>query len=252
MNGPALRRAIVEACAQLHRRGWVANHDGNVSGRLARDRFLATPTSVSKRLVDEGSLVTVDSAGTKVAGQRQIFSEINLHLAAYAARTDVRAVVHAHPPAATARACAGLGFDEPFMPEAVVSIGPRVPLVPFAMPGPEAVRALEPFLGDFDAVLLASHGVLAWGPDVETALLRVELVEHMARIARDAGPYGGVRPLPAEAVPPLLAARARAGLGPEGRARKQPLFARAQTSGEPPPRPAMDAMRRVAGARREG
>jgi len=247
MNGPALRRAIVEACAQLHSRGWVANHDGNVSARLARDRFIATPTAVSKRLVDEYSLITVDSSGTKVAGQRQVFSEINLHVAIYGARSDARAVVHSHPPVATARACAGLGLDEPFMPEAVVSIGPRVPLVPFALPGPAAAAALGPFLEEFDAVLLRSHGVLAWGPDVETALLRTELVEHMCRIARDASPYGGARPLPAGALEPLLAARARAGLGPEGRRDKQPRFVKA--AAEERPRTAMDAMRKVAGFR---
>lgn len=251
MNGPALRRAIVDACAELHGRGWVANHDGNVSARIGPDRFLVTPTAVSKKSVEEGTLITVDSAGKKVAGQRQVFSEINLHMAVYAARSDARAVIHAHPPAATARGCAGLGFDEPFMPEAVVSIGPRVPLVPFALPGTTAVLALEPFLEEHDAVILQSHGVLSWGPDVETALLRLELVEHLARIARSAAPYGGVRPLPADAIPPLLAARARAGLGPEGRKAKQPIFM--PKDPDPAQKPsAMTVLRRVTGARNEG
>lgn len=249
MNGPALRRSLVEASRALHARGWVANHDGNVTARLGKDRFLATPTAVSKRLVDEASLITVDSSGAKVAGQRQVFSEIVLHMAVYAGRSDAAAVVHAHPPAATARACAGLGFDEPFMPEAVVSLGPKVPLVPFAPPGPKAAAALEPYLEAFDAVLLQSHGVLTWGPDVETALLRLELVEHLARVAHDAAPWGGVRPLPAAALEPLLAARAKAGLGPEGRRRAKPRFV--QVGGEAPPKTAMDAMRRVAGSKRE-
>ncbi len=250
MNGPALRRAIVETCSLLSSRGWVANHDGNVTARLARDRFLATPTSVSKRSVTESSLITVSSAGVKVAGQRQIFSEINLHMAVYQARSDVGAVLHAHPPAATGRACAGLALSEPFLPEAVVSLGPKIPLVPFALPGPAAVEALFPFLEEYDAVLIQNHGVLTWGKDPEMALLRMELVEHLATIARDAAPYGGVRPLPASALAPLLRSRTGAGLGPEGRHASQPRFVRAAEDQQPVVT-AIAAMRTLSGARRE-
>lgn len=249
MNGPALRRALVRTSAQLHRRGWVANHDGNVTARMARDRFLATPTSVSKGDVTEEMLITVNSAGVKVAGQRQVFSEINLHMAVYSLRGDVRAVVHAHPPSATARSCAGLGLDEPFLPEAVVSIGPKIPLVPFALPGSAAVAALEPYLDEYDAVLLQNHGVLTWGKDPEMALLRLELVEHLARIARDATPYGGVRPLPSAALAPLLKARIKAGLGPEGRKASQPRFMVVEP--REPASTAIGAMRRLTGVSRE-
>lgn len=250
MNGPALRRAIVTTSRTLHERGWVANHDGNVSARLARDRFLATPTAVSKRVVTEETLITVNSGGVKIAGQRQVFSEINLHMTVYQGRRDASAVVHAHPPAATARACAGLGLDEPFMPEAVVSLGPRIPLVPFAPPGAAAAAALEPYIEAFDVVLLQSHGVLSWGPDVETALLRLELVEHLCRVVRDAAPFGGVRPLPSRALGPLLEARTRAGLGPEGRQAKQPRFVRVEQERQPA-RTALDAMRKLSGVRSE-
>lgn len=248
MNGPALRRAVIFASQQLHQRGWVANHDGNITARIARDRYLATPTSMSKGAITGEMLITVNSAGVKVAGQRQVFSEINLHMAVYQTRSDARAVVHAHPPAATARACAGLAISEPFLPEAVVSLGPEVPLVPYALPGPDAVAALEPYLDRYDAVLLQNHGVLTWGNDPEMALLRMELVEHLCCIARDAAPYGGVRPLPAESLPPLLDARKRAGLGPEGREAKKPLFMKRETK---PVRTPMDAMRRVTGATSE-
>jgi len=164
-------------------------------------------------------------------------------MAVYSSRRDAKAVVHAHPPAATARACAGLGLEEPFLPEAVVSLGPRVPLVPFALPGPGALSALAPYLEEFDAVILQSHGVLTWGDDPQMALLRMELVEHLARIARDAAPYGGVRPLSPTVLAPLLDARSRAGLGPEGRRRKQPRFI-PEPEKSPPDTP-MGVMRRL-------
>lgn len=211
------RRAVAEASRVLHERGWVANHDGNVSARIGPDRIVCTPTAVSKRLIVEDLLLVVDADGRLVAGRGRPFSELGLHLAVYRARRDVHAVVHAHPPHATALACAGRGLDAMPIGEAVVSLGERIPLVPYATPGADAVRAIEPFLAENDALLLASHGTLAYGPDVETALLRTELVEHLSHILLLALPVGGACALPPDSVAKLLQARAKAGIGPPRR-----------------------------------
>jgi rhamnose utilization protein RhaD (predicted bifunctional aldolase and dehydrogenase) len=85
--------------------------------------------------------------------------------------------------------------------------------VPFAAPGSDACGALAAYVGGHDAVLLGGHGVLTWGPDLETAYLRMELVEHLAKIALVARQLGGVRPLPATLLPKLMESRAKAGLG---------------------------------------
>ena len=210
----ALRQQVIDTCHRLHHRGWVANHDGNITIRTGTDRLLATPTATSKADVDHGNLLEIDRRGRKLAGTAKPFSESNLHMAVYAARDDVHAVVHAHPPQATALACAGSRLIErPFLAEAVVSLGASIPTVPLAMPGKPAADALAPFVTEVDAVLIANHGVLAWGADLEQAYLRMELVEHLAAIAIAAQAVGGVRPLPDEAIAPLLAKRARAGLG---------------------------------------
>lgn len=207
-------RTLAALCQDLHRRGWVANHDGNASVRLGDGRLLASPTAISKRDVRPENLVTLDAQGVVVAGTRKVFSEISLHLAAYRARPDAVWVVHAHPPHATAWACTGESFwDAPFLAEAVVSLGDRIPLVPYAMPG-SPPTALESALTTCDVVLLANHGVLVIGADAEQAFLRMELVEHLARIALLARPLGGTRPLPAEDIGTLLVARKKAGLGP--------------------------------------
>jgi L-fuculose-phosphate aldolase len=214
-----LRSQLSRYCAEMHARGWVANHDGNITHRISQEQqFLATPTATSKARVTPESILTVDGSGAKVgaAGGRP-FSEIGLHLAVYAARPDVKAVVHAHPPHATGFAVAGLALDVPMIAEAAVSLGPSVPLVPFAAPGAASASALAPYLGEFDAVLLANHGVLAWGSDLEQAYLRLELVEHLARIALVARQLGAVRPLPASVLPALAEARTKAGLGPRAR-----------------------------------
>ncbi len=204
---------IVRASHALHDRGWVANHDGNVSVRLPEGRFLVTPTATAKIDVREGNLAVADSSGKPVEGDARPPSEFALHLGAYAERPDIGAVVHAHPPFATAMACAGKGLTT-FLAEAVVSIGLEVPITDFALPFGEAgaapVRAL---IGRHDALLLCQHGVLTVGPDVELALLRMELVEHMARVLTLAIPHGGVRALPASVLASLVAKRRKAGLG---------------------------------------
>ena len=214
MNARGLRAELVALSQELHRRGWVANHDGNLTARVAADRFVATPTATSKRRVDEKSLIEVDGAGKVVGGSGKPFGELGLHLAVYQRRDDVGAVVHAHPPYATALAVSGSRLlERPFIAEAVVSLGPRVPTVPFALPGAAAREALLSFVADHDAVLIGNHGALAWGADLEQATLRLELVEHLARIATLAQATGGPAYLPDSALAPLLEARSKAGLG---------------------------------------
>ena len=127
---------------------------------------------------------------------------------------SVGCVVHAHPPNATAiSASRGNPIERPFIAEALVSLGPNIPKLPYAQPGDAARAALAPWCELVDAVLLGNHGVIAWGADPEQAMLRLELVEHLARIAIAALPLGGVDPLPEAAIAPLLAARAKAGIG---------------------------------------
>ena len=148
-------------------------------------------------------------------GTRKPFSEMKLHLAAYRARPKVTAVIHAHPPTATGFAVAGLELGEPFMPEPVVSLGARVPTVPYAFPGSDdEQRGVQAALRHGDAMLLANHGVLAAGPNLETAYLRLELVEHLCKIALVARQLGGARPIPGSDVGVLLDKRSKAGLGP--------------------------------------
>jgi L-fuculose-phosphate aldolase len=210
-----LRSRIRDASRFLHERGWVANHDGNVTARDGA-RYLATPTATSKRLVQDrgdGGVIELDAKG-QVVGSGRVFGEIGLHLCVYERRPDVHAVVHAHPPHATAIASSRSNpIEQPFIAEALVSLGPRIPKLPYAAPGEPAKQALAPWCELVDAVLLGNHGVMAWGADLEQALLRLELVEHLAGIAIAAAPLGGVEPLPASSIGALLAARAKANLG---------------------------------------
>jgi L-fuculose-phosphate aldolase len=223
-----VKAELVDISRRLHARGWVANHDGNVTCRVGEGRIWATPTAVSKGVINEEMLIAVDLEGKRIAGRLRPFGEIGLHLACYRAREDVRAVVHAHPPTATGFACAGVDLPAAMMPEAVVSLGPEIPTAPYAPPGPAAAEAVAALVARADAFLLARHGVLTVGVDLEQAYLRMELVEHYARIAKVAIELGGVSALPPADVQKLLEARAKAGLGPKTAA--APATAPSQTA----------------------
>ena len=201
--------------------GWVANHDGNVSVRLTGERFLITCTAISKADVDDAALLVVDAKGKVLEGRRRAFSELDLHLAAYRARPDAAAVIHAHPPYATATGLVGQALDCPAMPEAVVSLGPVIPLAVRSLPKSEgAAKQVEQLFIEHDALLLSGNGALTLGDDLSQALLRMELVEHLAKIMSIARGMGTVRPLSAGELEVLASARTKAGLGPAGRAAK--------------------------------
>jgi L-fuculose-phosphate aldolase len=228
VNESAARRDLVRYSGDMHRAGFVANHDGNLSARVSADRIICTPTAMSKADIRPDDLVVCDGGGSKIAGARRPFSELNLHVEIYRRRPTAGAVVHAHPPHATAFGSAGATIPHPFLPEAVVSLGAEIPTVPLTAPGSAAVQALSAVVRRCDAVVVAGNGVFAWGPDLETAWLRLELVEHLARIAWTAAPLGGVRPLDAAIVDPLLKKRRAGGLAaPEEGAAATPIADRA-------------------------
>lgn len=216
---PRLRADLVATSRRLHQMGWVANHDGNLSVRLTGGRLLITPTAVSKLDVDDAMLIIVDLQGKVLEGRKKPFSELELHLAAYRARPEIECVVHAHPPHATAFGLVGVELGPIAMPEIVVSLGDSIPTVPRLMPKtPELVKAVEAAAGKVDAMLLAGNGALTLGASLEQALLRMELVEHYAKILSIARGLGTVQALPDADAKKLLEARSKAGLGPKPKA----------------------------------
>ncbi len=196
----AAARAIVRCCRRLWEGGLIAGADGNVSVRLGPNRVLVTPSGGLKCDLSAGDLVEVDLAGASRRSSRPASSELDLHLRVYRRRTDCGAVVHAHPPTATAFAVAGEGLPADVLPELILYLG-SVPLVPYGMTGTPALGdAVEPFLDRHVAVLLANHGAVAWGPDLVTAQIRMESLEHSARILLAARALGQITRLTPEQV----------------------------------------------------
>ncbi len=177
------RRDICAVGRMIHEREYVADTSGNISVRLDNQRVLATPTLMSKGMMEPDDLVIVDYQGNKISGRRNVSSEIAMHLLIYRRRPDVSAVVHAHPITATGYAAAGLALNQALISEVVLALG-CIPLAQYGTPGtPELTEALSPLVGSYDALLMANHGVVTYGPDMLTAYMRMETVEHFARIS---------------------------------------------------------------------
>ncbi len=208
MNRSAVARRMALCCRQLAARGLIAGRDGNLSVRLGRERALVTPSGVLKSLVSPRDMVEVDFSGKmRRRGSRKPTSELELHLRILRHRPDVQAVVHAHPPAATGFAVAGEAIPANLLPELIFVVGP-VALVPYGTSGtPDLGDQVVPYLDQHDALLLANHGAVTMGRTLDEAWIRMESLEHGARIILAARQIGQPQPLSPEAIRVLMQQR---------------------------------------------
>jgi L-fuculose-phosphate aldolase len=216
------REQIVRYGRMLHERCFVAATDGNLSVRLDENRILATPTCMSKGSMRPSDMVIVDREGRLLYGKRRVSSEIAMHLLIYRLRPDVMGIVHAHPPTATGFAAAGVPLNQPLVCEVVIGLG-SIPLAKYGTPGtPELTNALEPLVPQYDAILMSNHGVVAYGSDLEQAYMKMETVEHFARIALVTHQLGHQQPLGAAEVEKLAIVREKylGGAGSNGTRKK--------------------------------
>lgn len=207
LHGPALellRAQIIDVGRRLEAKGLVTAAEGNISVRTARG-LLVTASGVAKGDLTPELVVATGWDGRAPVGAPRVSSEIAMHIAIYERRPDVKAVVHAHPPAATAFAVAHVPLDQPILAESVLALGP-VPLVPYAAPSTSALaEAVADACATADAVLLANHGAVAVGDTLTAALRRMETLEHVAHVLLLARLLGEPRALGAADVAALRA-----------------------------------------------
>lgn len=206
------REEIVEVGRLMFQKSWVAANDGNITVRLDEERVLATPTGVSKGMMRADDLIIVNMNGDKISGRRERTTEIAMHLKIYELRSDVKAVVHAHPPVTTGFAAAGKSLNIALLPEVVIGLG-CVPLAAYGLPGtPALTEPMIPLIPKHDALLMANHGAVCYGEELMQAYFRMETMEHFARITLVAELLGGPKVLPREEVNKLLDSRTRYGV----------------------------------------
>ena len=201
-----IKEQICDVCHKMWQLGWVAANDGNVTAMLDDGTLLATPTGMSKSFITPDKLIRIDRAGNILEAPNGLrpSSETKMHLRCYDKRSDVRSVIHAHPPGATGFAVAHKAMDMYNMIEDVAAIG-SVPLTPYGTPSTyEVPDAIEPYLEEHDVMLLENHGALAVGSDVITAFYRRESLELWAKITINAVILGGSHDISRENIQKLI------------------------------------------------
>ncbi|CUU02262.1 L-fuculose-phosphate aldolase [Candidatus Kryptobacter tengchongensis] len=186
---------IVEIAHLIYEKGFISAMDGNISARLGNGNILCTPTAVNKGDLKRSQIVEIDPDGNLTYGIYKPSTEIKLHLFIYSQREDINAIVHAHPPFATAFATAGLSLEEFVLPEVIVNLG-KIPLAKYATPSTDEVAlSVQPFVKNCDAFLLQNHGAVTLGKNLKDAYFKMEKLEHYATIVLLAKVLGGEKTL---------------------------------------------------------
>ena len=212
MTAEQIKQEICEVGHRLYDHGFVAANDGNISVKLNDNEFYCTPTGVSKGSLTPDMIIKIDAEGNKLEGTLNPSSEIKMHLRVFRERPDVNAVVHAHPPVATAFTVAGIPLDRYILPEAVLTIG-DVPTCAYATPSTmEIPDSLMPYIQEHDAFMLKNHGALTVGNTLTRAFFTMEEVEFNAKIMKYAMELGRIEEISEEKMYELMDLRARFGL----------------------------------------
>jgi len=214
MSEHEIKMQICEVGRRIYDRNMAAANDGNISVKLNDREWLCTPTGVSKGFMTPDYICKVDVSGNVIeaSGNYRPSSEIKMHMRVYEKRSDVNAVVHAHPAFATSFAIAGIPLTQPIMPEAVIFLG-CVPIAEYGTPSTmEIPDNVEKYLPHYDAVLLESHGALTWGHDLLNAYHKMESLEFYAELLYRSKMLGGPKEFSREQVERLYALRKEMGI----------------------------------------
>lgn len=218
MTEKDLREQICKIGELMYRNGYIDGASGNISARLSEERVLATPSGLAKGFMSPDQLIIVAMDGSRVdrptAANAHLkpTSELSMHLECYKQRPDINGVVHAHPPTSVALTIAGYDFRRCVVPEAAVILG-LVPTAPYSTPASVENRdAIQNLIREHDAIMLSHHGSLTVAKTVWDAYMRLETLEHTAKILYMAEMMGGAQPIAPHQVEKLVESRRRLGL----------------------------------------
>jgi L-fuculose-phosphate aldolase len=208
--------AICEVGRRLYTKGFSSANDGNITMRVGDGYFLCTPTMQSKGSLQPSDIVLIDFDGQRVAGSKQRSSEALLHLEAYRQRPDIQSVVHCHPPHATAFAITNQSIPRWVLAEVEIFLG-NIPIAPYKTPGSqEFAETIRPFVRDANAIILAHHGTVTLGKDLEQAFWWTEVLDSYCRILILASQIGPLQHFTPDQQRELASLQTKWGFNPPG------------------------------------
>ncbi len=193
INDRKIKEQICEVGRRVYNKGFAAANDGNISYRVGDNEVLCSPTMICKGFMTPDDICAVDLNGNQLAGKRKRTSEILLHLAIMKVRPDIRAVVHCHPPHATAFGVAREPIPQCVLPEIEVFLG-EIPFAPYETPGglPFAETVLPFLKPGTSCIILTNHGTVSFGKELEEAYWKTEIVDAYCRILILSRQLGGI------------------------------------------------------------
>jgi L-fuculose-phosphate aldolase len=199
------RENLVEVGRLCYQRRYICGTEGNFSIRLEENLILTTPASTCKGRLKPEELVLTDIEGKPIAGEtRRPSTELAMHITCYKKRSDIKAIVHAHPTVAVGFTVAGQSLAKCVLPEVVCTLG-TIPVAPYATPSTDEVsQSISEIVTNYDALVLDHHGALALGKDIWDAYYKLETLEHHAETMLVAHLLGGVKTLRSSQVEKLL------------------------------------------------
>jgi L-fuculose-phosphate aldolase len=211
-----LKKEMADIGHRIWQRGFCAGNEGNHSMRISEDRVLCTPTGISKGFLKPEDMCIVDMDGEMAEPNmvgRTRSSEVKIHIAIYKHRRDIKAVVHSHPPHATAFAMANMPLPEGIHPEAEVFLG-RVPLAPYATPSKqELADSIIPLIKpETNTVIMGNHGTVNFSGSLQDAYYKLEILDAYCRILLLARQLGQVKPLSNQQMHDLLEVKQNFGM----------------------------------------
>ena len=206
-NSPEATKLKQQIC-DIGRRIWMREYcdgnGGNISCRLGQDRYICTPTGVSKGFMTPDMLCMVDGNGKQLAGTWKRTSKFMSHAAIYQSTPGAFSVCHAHPCYAGAFAVKGLQPPPRLIPELEVFVG-TVAYAPYMTPGsPEMAAEIFKRAPQHQSIIMGNHGVITWGKSVEDAYFKMEITDAYCRTIIHAQSLPGGSSIPAEGMAELL------------------------------------------------
>lgn len=177
-----MRLEIVKTGKKMYDKGLIVANEGNISVKISENEILITPRGKCKGELKIDDIVRVNINQKKGEIKNKVSSEYRMHLEVYKRVKKIRAVIHAHPPFATAFACARISLSEKILPEALIFLK-KIPLARYATPGTiDVALSIREWINKYPVILLSNHGVLSTGENLKEVFFNLERVEHLAKI----------------------------------------------------------------------